>query len=105
MIINPRKKKHTCVVVFRLIVLMGFHDLEEILEGLYLAWNCEAATVIKTKFLLDLFQQDFKNRVGKIASRNDKPPKLWTNINRQISFGDIMRRLRTLATILVRITT
>jgi len=88
----------------RVSLVMVLHALEKVLEGLNLAWDREPATVVKPKLLLSLFQQQFKQGVAEIASRNDKPPELRPNINRQIAFGDVDWRFRAMAAVLVRIT-
>lgn len=88
----------------RVSVLMVLHALQEVLEGLSLTWDGEPATMIKPKFLLSLLQQYFEKGVAEVASGNDEPPKLRSNINRQVPFGNICWRFGTLAVILVRIT-
>jgi hypothetical protein len=61
--------------------------------------------MIKPKLLFNLYQQNLEQGVAKVTSWDDKPPKLWSNINRQIPFGYISWRFWTVATLLIRITT
>lgn len=76
-------------VLNKVTLIMILYALEEILECLDLTRVRGSTIVIVSEFLLGFFQQNLENGMGKVTRRDDKPSKLRTDGNRQISFWNI----------------